>query len=151
MIFVATPDVSTTPTAAGTYKFVGAVNIGGNYYTYYQFSSADLGNEIMMTWGYTNQSAVGQTSPELINFELFGGAQGQAEWPFLVDGGTWQLGGGSSNEAHGTMPGSPGQSLGYTGIAYVGYGPMFLGASGQIQDNTFEVLTPDAYGGGITD
>jgi hypothetical protein len=143
--------VSGTPTAAGTYKFVGAVSIGGSYYTYYQFSSADLGNEMMATWGYTNQSAVGQSGPELINFELFGGGQGQAVWPFLENGGSWQLGGGSANVASGTMPGDPGQALGYTKISYVAYGPMFLGESAQVQDNTFEVLTADAFGGGITD
>ena len=143
--------MSGTPTAAGTYKFVGAQSIGGNYYTYYQFSSADLGNEIMMTWGYTNQSAVGQSAPELINFELFGGGQGQTVWPFLENGGSWQLGGGSANVASGTMSGDPGQALGYTKISYVAYGPMFLGEAGQVQDNTFEVLTADAFGGGITD
>jgi hypothetical protein len=143
--------VSGTPTVAGTYKFVGAASIGGSYYTYYQFSAADLGNEIIMTWGYTNQSAVGQSAPELINFELFGGGQGQAVWPFLENGGSWQLGGGSADVASGTMPGDPGQALGYTKISYVGYGPMFLGESAQVQDNTFEILTPDAFGGGITD
>ena len=57
--------------------------MGGVPYTYYQFSAADLGNEIMMTWGYTNQSAVGSSAPELVNFELFGGGQSQAIWPFL--------------------------------------------------------------------
>jgi hypothetical protein len=143
--------VSSTPTAAGTYKFVGAVSIGGSYYTYYQFSAADLGQEMMATWTYTNQSAVGQTAPELVNFELFGGAQGQAVWPFLETGGKWQLGGGSANVASGTMPGNPAQALGYTKIAYVGYGPMFLGESAQISDNTFEVITPDGFGGGIVD
>ena len=105
----------------------------------------------MMTWGYTNQSAVGQSAPELINFELFGGGQGQSVWPFLENGGSWQLGGGSANVASGTMPGDPGQALGYTKISYVGYSPMFLGESAQVQDNTFEILTPDAFGGGITD
>ena len=60
-------------------------------------------------------------------------------------------GGGSANVASGTMPGDPGQALGYTKISYVGYGPMFLGESAQVQDNTFEILTPDAFGGGITD
>lgn len=143
--------VYTTPTVAGTYQFFSAISGGGAYYTYYKFSSADLGNEIMMTWGYTNQSAVGQSAPELINFELFGGGIGQAIWPFLESGGSWALGGGSSNVATGTMPGNAAQALGYSGIAYIGYGPMFLGDSGQVQDNTFEVITPDGFGGGIGD
>jgi hypothetical protein len=143
--------VSGTPTVAGTYRFFAAISSGGAYYTYYQFSAADLNNEVMMTWTYTNQSAVGQSAPELINFELIGGAVGQPVWSPLVDGGAWNLGGGSSNHASGTLPGNPGEALGYTGIAFIGYGPMFLGESAQVQDNTFEVLTPDAFGGGVTD
>jgi hypothetical protein len=143
--------VSGTPTAAGTYRFFGAVSSGGNYYTYYQFSAADLNNEVMMTWGYTNQSAVGQSAPELINFELIGGAVGQPVWPPLEDGGVWNLGGGSSNHSSGTLPGNPGEALAYTGIAYIGYGPMFLGESGQVQDNTFEVpLTTGPVERGVT-
>jgi PA14 domain/Putative phage tail protein len=144
--------VSSTPTAAGTFQFFSAVTVGGqNYITYVVFSSADLNEEVLITWSYVNQSAVGQTAPELINYTLFGGNMGQPVLAELESGGNWQLGGGSANVASGYEAGNPAEALGYSGIAGVGYFPMFLGSSGQTQDNSFEILTPDAYGGGITD
>jgi hypothetical protein len=142
--------VTGAPTVTGTYKATLAANnyLGSNtgYSTFVQFAPGDIAQEVLITWSFTNQSSIGQSAPELINFEMFGGGQAQAPWSFLSTGGTWSL---SPNS--GTMQGFAGQSLGYTGIAYVAYGPMFLGDSGEIADNTFEVLTPDAYGGGIVD
>jgi hypothetical protein len=49
------------------------------------------------------------------------------------------------------MVGDLGQILSYSGIAHVDYSPMYLGTSGQMPDNCFEVITPDAYGSGIVD
>jgi PA14 domain/Putative phage tail protein len=144
--------VSSTPTVAGTYRFFGAVSVGGQSpITYIQLSSGDENEELLITWAYTNQSAVGQSAPELINFTFFGGSMGQPVQPELISGGQWQLGGGSSNVASGYAGGNPASALAYTGIAGIFYFPMFLQESGQVQDNTFEVLTPDAYGGGVTD
>ena len=142
--------VSTTPTETGTYQVFLAQNIGNEYVTYYVFAPGDISEEVLITFGITNQSAVGQGAPELINFELFGGGQSQAPWQFLITGGTAGFGSDAQGQTEVTMPGNPGQSLGYTGIAYIGYGPMFLGDSAEVQDNTFEIITPDAYGGGYS-
>jgi hypothetical protein len=149
-----TPWTGVGPPAEGTYDFVGQTgsgqSIGGEYLTYYTFSAADIDNEVLITWAYTNQSAVGADAPELVNFELFGGGQSQSPWPFMITGGEAGFGSDSQGVTNVNMPGNPGQSLGYTGIAYIAYGPMFLGDSGEVQDNNFEVLTPDAYGGGYS-
>lgn len=149
---VSLTQVYSTPTVTGTYQFFTAGTVGGqSHITYVRFAPGDLDQEMLVTWGYTNQSAVGQTAPELINFTMFGGNMGQPVLADLESGGVWQLGGGSANVASGSAPGNPAEALAYTGIGGVFYFPMFLGDSGQVQDNTFEVLTPDSYGGGITD
>lgn len=145
---------TTVPPPQGMYYFIGqpegGTSIGGEYLSYYVFSEADAAQEVLMTWSYVNQSSVGQDAPQLLNFELFGGGQSQAAWPFLLTGGVAGFGSDAQGEVTVTMPPNPGQSLGYTGIAYIAYGPMFLGTSGQVQDNTFEIITPDAYGGGYS-
>ena len=150
------PLIPTTnvPPQQGEYYFIGqpegGTSIGGEYLSYYVFSEADAGQEVLMTWSYVNQSAVGQDAPQLLNFELFGGGQSQQPWQFLITGGVAGFGSDAQGEISVTMPPNPGQSLGYTGIAYIAYGPMFLGDSGEVQDNTFEILTPDSYGGGYS-
>ena len=113
---VSLTQVYSTPTVTGTYQFFTAGTVGGqSNITYVRFASGDLAQEMLVTWGYTNQSAVGQTAPELINFTMFGGNMGQPVLADLESGGIWQLGGGSANVASGSAPGNPGRSAGIYG------------------------------------
>jgi len=134
--------VSGTPTVSGTYKFASNNSSAPKY----QFASADIGKEVLISWGYQNKSAVTGASDTLLNFELFGGGLGQAVAPYLLtglehsDNGQWYF-----------NPAFPGDALGYSNTAYALFYPMELGSSAEIQDNTFEVLTPDAFGGGVVD
>jgi hypothetical protein len=137
--------IGATPPPTGYYNCQLAPNSGN--VTAYQFATADIGQEVLMNFGQTNQSVVQTDAPQLLNFELIGGTLGQAPWEFLTTGGTVNDGNGSSV----TMPPFPSQSLGYTGLATVNYGPMFCGQMGEIQSNTFETFSPDSFGGGISD
>ena len=96
----------------------------------YDFSSADVGFEVLISWGYENLNAVSAPAPTTLNFILYGGTKGQSPAEYLY---------------------STTQALGYTNIGYLLFAPMSLGTSAQIQDNVFEVLTPHYYGGGILD
>lgn len=137
--------VGGTPPPAGTYN-VRLAPSSGNV-TAYQFATGDIGQEVLIDYGQTNQSVVQTDAPQLLNFELIGGTLRQAPWTFLETGGTVNDGNGSSV----TMPPFPNESLGYTGLATVNYGPMFCGQMGEIQSNTFETFTPDSFGGGVID
>ena len=117
----------TSITGAGQYTLSVSSGIAT-----YGFYSGDIGAEVLITYHVNNSAALPQGTPTSLSFTLFEGAMGQAPWATL--GTTF-----------------PGANLGYTGIAYVTYGPMDLGYSGQIQQNVFEVMTADAYGGGIPD
>ena len=150
--------VNHMPTAAGTYYVTtpgtGDYSGGANYYFYVPGGTGgDFEQEVLISWSYANNSAVGQDAPNSLNFELFGGGRGQAIWPYILDGGPVN----AAQQANAgmfqglSMPAFPGAALGYSNTAYVAYGPMSLGDSGEIQDNTFEVITPDSYGGGIVD
>lgn len=134
--------VSGTPTVAGTYKFTS----NNSSQPKYQFAAADLNKEVLISWGYQNKAAVTGSSDTLLNFELFGGGAGQAVAPYLLSGYSH-----SDNGQQYFNPAFPGEALGYSNTAYVLFYPMELGSSAEIQDNTFEVLTPEAFGGGITD
>jgi hypothetical protein len=154
--------VYSTPTVAGTYQVftdVGVSGYGSNN-TYVLFSAADVGNEVMVTWGYTNESSVGAGAPQFLNFVVYNGSMGQSPNSTINTGGNFsvQYGGNSASNAFGggkirnvTVPGAPGESLGYSGIAHADFTPMYLGTAGQMQDYVYEVQTPDAYGGGISD
>jgi Putative phage tail protein len=137
--------VSGTPTT-GQYNF-SIQSGGGATYTY---AAADVGKEVLETWKFENVSAATNNTPNLLKFEFFGGEKGQAIWPYILSGGASQIGtddGGQSPRE----PAFPAAALGYTNTCYLGYGPMSLGLVGELSDITVEVLTPDAYGGGIPD
>jgi hypothetical protein len=117
--------VEGTPTETGTYSFTSNNSSAPEY----KFASGDIGNEVLITWSYTNTNAVQPSAPTTLNYELYGGGAGQSPAPYV-----------SSSE-----------SLAYPGIAYLLFSPMSLGTSAEIQDNVFEVITPDGFGAGVID
>jgi hypothetical protein len=123
------------PTITGTYHFVtNGTSPNGATYT---FAPGDVNQEVQITYQYQNMQPYQTGSkttgiPETLQFELFPGAHGQAPWSLLTD----------------TFPG---QVLGYSNTAFAAFNPMNLGEAGQIHNNTYEVQTPDMYGGGILD
>jgi hypothetical protein len=119
--------VNATPTVTGTYQCIPSGH-GGTY----KFATGDISAQVRITWITQDLSIVPQGAPSSLNFQLFEGTQGQSTWSVLTSK-------------------YPGAALGYSSKAYVAYHPMALGTSGQISNNTFEVVTPDIYGGGIKD
>jgi hypothetical protein len=134
--------VTTTPTVSGTYKFTSNNSAAPTY----QFATVDANKEVLITWSYTNKAAVSSPSDTLLNFELFTGAQSQAVAPYMLTGYSH-----GDNGVTYFNPAFPAEALGYTNTAYVLYYPMELGSDAELQDNTFEVITPHAFGGGIVD
>jgi hypothetical protein len=118
--------VSGTPTQAGTYS------ISGTEPAVYQFSSADVGREVLLTYELNNTNGLEVGTPTTLSFQIFEGYAGQAPAALL-----------ESNYA--------GADFGYTGIAFALFSPMDLGYGAQIQQNVYEVQTGDAWGGGIHD
>jgi hypothetical protein len=123
---VALTKVTGTPSATGTYS------VSGSAPATYKFASGDVGVEVTITYQVTDPNAVATGESSNLNFTLNTGAAGQLPYSFLTSS-------------------FPGAALGYTGIATVLYQPMWLGSSAEIQENTFEVVTADAMGGGIQD
>lgn len=118
--------VSGTPSATGTYS------VSGSGPATYHFAPGDVGVEVLITYELNNTANLPKGVSTSLQFILFEGELGQSPWSLLTSK-------------------FPGAELGYSGIAYVAYGPMDMGYSAQIQQNTFEVQTPDAWGGGIPD
>lgn len=106
--------------------------VSGSAPATYTFTSGDVGQEVQITYSLDNSSALPAGTQTSVNFTLFEGYPGQSAWSLL--------------EAN-----YPGAALGYSGVALACYAPMDLGYGGQIQQNVFEVITPDGWGGGITD
>lgn len=118
--------VSGTPTATGTYS------VSGSGPATYHFATGDIAAEVRITYKIQNASIVPQGASTTLAFSMFEGFMGQALWSFLTS----------------TFPSA---ALAYTGVSYVAYNPMTLGASTDVQQNKFEVLTPEMYGSGILD
>jgi len=114
--------VNGTPTVAGTYAQTGSAPAT------YKFSTPDIGAEVIITFQIKNPNAVGQDESTMLDFTLADGNIGQAPYSFLS--GSY-----------------PGAVIGYSGIATVLYEPMDFGAAGEPEENSFEVITPDIYGG----
>ena len=121
--------VSGTPTAAGQYQVTGSAPAT---YHFYVGAGGDLGAEVTITYSIVDAAAVGQGQSTQLNFTLNTGQPGQSPYSFLTS----------------TFPAA---ALGYTSVATLLYQPMGLGASAEVQQNRFEVITPDVYGGGIED
>jgi Putative phage tail protein len=115
-----------TPTVAGTYS------VSGSNPASYRFSTPDIGREVTITFQIKDPNAVGQGQPQQLNFTLNNGTAGQAPYSFLTSS-------------------FPAAAFGFTSVATILYQPMDLGTSAQVQQNKFEVVTPDVYGGGIED
>lgn len=123
---VALTKVSGTPTVTGTYSVTGSAP------AVYKFAPGDVNAEVQITYQIQNASIVPTGAPGTLNFSVFEGTRGQAVWSLLTSR-------------------FPQSALGYTGISYVAYNPMTLGYAADVQQNVFEVITPDAYGSGIVD
>jgi hypothetical protein len=123
---VALTRVSGTPSATGTYQVTGSAPAT------YHFATGDIAAEVTITFSINDPNAVGQGQSSTLNFTLNGGTPGQSPFSFLTAS-------------------YPGAAFGYTSLATVLYQPMGLGSSGEIQQNKFEVITPDVYGGGVED
>lgn len=118
--------VSGTPTVTGTYS------VSGSGPATYHFAPGDIGVEVQITYKIQNNSIVPTGASDTLSFSVFEGNMGQAVWSLLTS----------------TFPQA---AFAYTGVAYVAYDPMTLGMSTDVQQNVFEVMTPDAFGGGILD
>ena len=125
---VALTDIPTgsAPTVTGTY------NVNGTLPAVYNFAPGDLGKEVLITYQIDVSMNLLTGTPSSLNFLLISGGLLQSPWSLL--------------EAS-----YPYASLGYSGKALVCYSPMDLGEGGNVQQNTFEVVTADAWGGGIVD
>ncbi len=118
--------VSGTPTATGTYSQTGSAPAT------YAFAPGDIGAEVTITFQIYDSDAVGQNESTMLDFTTNSGTIGQSPFSYL-----------SSSY--------PQAALGYSGIATLLYEPMDLGEGGEPQENSFEVITADGYGGGIVD
>jgi hypothetical protein len=114
------------PSTTGTYT------VSGSGPATYKFATGDINAELRITYRVDNSSAIPTGTQTSLSFSMAEGDQGQSPWSLLQSK-------------------YPGAALGYTKIANLLYSPMDLGYGGQIQQNTFEVITPDGWGGGISD
>lgn len=114
------------PSVTGTYT------VSGSGPATYKFAPGDVNAEVLITFKLDNSSGFGPGTQTSLNFTLFEGFAGQSVWALLASK-------------------FPGAALGYTGLATVNYEDMDLGEGGQVQQNRFEVVTPDGWGGGIPD
>jgi hypothetical protein len=114
------------PSATGTYT------VSGSGPATYKFATGDINAEIRITYRVDNSSALPTGTQKSLSFSLAEGDTSQAPWSLLQSK-------------------YPGSALGYTKIANLLYSPMDLGFGAQIQQNVFEVMTEDGWGGGIAD
>lgn len=134
--------VSGTPTVAGTYSVdYGSYTVTGdsgsetvtvNRIASYTFASGDINQEVRLKYKLDNSSALPSGTQTSLSFELIPGTP--TDYPAAL-----------------LLTNYPSAALGYGSIAKVLYAPMDLGYGAQIQQNTFEVLTADAWGGGVVD
>jgi Putative phage tail protein/Hint domain len=136
------------PSAAGEYRVTlpGTGSSGGADWHFYVGSGGDLNQEVLIQWQYQNEQPFQGNNPNLLKFELFGGGLTQPIWPFILTGGTVQIGNQDGGQAP-NEPSFPDEALGYSGTAYLAYGPMSMGFSGAPRCVNAEVTTPWSYGG----
>jgi hypothetical protein len=123
---VAFTKVSGTPTVAGTYS------VSGNNPAVYKFATGDINAEVTISFGVNDPNAVSPGQPTSLNYTLNTGAAGQTPFSFLT-----------SNY--------PDAAFSYPFVATVLFQPMDLGEGAELQENRYEVITPDIVGGGIAD
>lgn len=114
------------PTVTGTY------NVNGTLPAVYNFAEGDKGQEVLITYQIDVSKNILTNTPTSLGFLLLSGGLLQEVWSLLES----------------TFPYA---ALGYSGKALLCYDPMDLGTGASVQQNTFEVLTADAWGGGIVD
>lgn len=136
---IALTKVTGTPTEAGTYS----VSLDGATYSSgtpsyesqpatYHFAAGDINQEVLITYEVKDPASVPVGTQTSLSFTLLEGTPLQSPWSLLESS-------------------YPDACLGYPGIVLVCYGPMSLGYSAEIQQNSFEVLTADGWGAGIAD
>jgi putative tail protein/Hint domain-containing protein len=123
---VAFTKVSGTPSVTGTYS------VSGNNPAVYKFATGDINAEVTISFTVNDPSVVQKGETQTLNYTLNSGTQGQSPYSFLTSS-------------------YPDAAFGYTSIATLLYQPMDLGMGAEIQQNRFEVITPDVMGGGIQD
>ena len=120
--------VSGTPTATGEYE----VHTDGSDTATYTFYSGDVNQGVRITWKGDNSNNLASGTQKTLAFETLSGGAGQLPPSLLTTN-------------------FPDAAIGYPGIALAVFAPMDLGYGAQIQQNTYEVLTADAWGGGVAD
>ena len=112
---------------------VGSANysVSGSGPATINFASGIHGHLVVITYYIVDSAAVGQNQPTQLNFTLATGGTGQTPYSFLTS----------------TFPGA---AVSYPGVATLLYQPMAFGASGEAQQNKFEVISHGVYGGVYT-
>lgn len=99
----------------------------------YTFAAGDAGKVMTISYVYaTPVSGTNGTPASLIGFALFQGTRPQSPWSYLTS-------------LH------PGQDLSYSGITYLGFAQINLGASAAMPNLSYELQGLFPYGGGIVD
>ena len=119
---VALQKVNGTPTKEGTYSQSGSGP------AVYRFAPADEGAQITITFQISDTGIVSAGESNQLDFTLAEGNLGQAPYAFLTSS-------------------FPDAALGYSGIGTLLFEPMQLGPSAEIQQNSFEVISGDQFGG----
>lgn len=116
----------TSPSSAGQYS------VTGSNPAVYHFNTADKYAEVTISYTVNDPNIVPSGETTSLNFTLNNGTQGQSPYAFLTSS-------------------YPGAAFGYTGIATLLYQPMDLGMGAEVQENKFEVVSYDVFGGGVQD
>jgi hypothetical protein len=124
-------DSSSEPSQPGHYNVktgpISDTSPGG----FYTFNRADAGQFVFIFYEYTSSDAE-LTNSSNLNLTFFGGTLSQAPWSYCISK-------------------YPGQVLGYNGICYVGFNPMYLGGSALVQPYNYELGGLCMFGGGNLD
>jgi hypothetical protein len=116
---VALTPVFSTPTVAGTYWANG-----GNY----EFAPGDYGQEVEITYSWTQQNT-DANAPSTLSLTFFAGGLGQAPWQYL-----------STN--------FPEYALGYSEVCYAASENMYLGYTNMLPELSFEIAGQYQWGHG---
>jgi Putative phage tail protein len=110
-------------------------------------SPNDEGAAVNITYIYNNYTTDSNSnSPNTLNLSFYGGDLGQQPWAFITATNPTIL------SLFGPSPSlAPSYSLGYSEIAYVAAGALYLGYSPVLPQFNFEIAGPYQFGNGIPD
>ncbi len=110
---------------AGQYHYLGSGQ--------YQFSAADAGIQITITYNYAVPNSVNNGLPlSQLGLTFFKGTRPQSAWTYMTTN-------------------HPSQALDYTGLCHVDASTFDLGSSGSLPNYSYEVAGLNIFGGGILD